>query len=44
MQENIKAFSKESVTEITEVHETNIAVNDVKSAEFELMALSTLHG
>ena len=44
MQESIKTFSKESAIEITEVHETNVEVGEVKSTEFELMALSTVCG
>ena len=35
---------KESVTDKTEVHETNVKVDDVKSTDYELKALSIFHG
>ena len=44
IQETTQALLKESVTDITDVHETNVKVDDVNSTEFELMALSTFHG
>ena len=44
IQENVEALYEESVTEITEVQETSVEIDDVKGGDFEPTVPSSLHG